>query len=642
MPDETRAEVHDIPAGLVPDHMAGTDGAGPAPGTRRTARARAVSAYHALYRTAGGAARTGGWPTLATLARSLALPSAVVLWLVSLLRIDPHGMGDLGLVPLLPDTFWLALALVLVSFCIQVYRRPPSVPMLVCHVVTLIALLHATPSLLYPTLRYSWAWKHVGVVDFFMRNAGVNRALRELGAYQSWPGFFSTNAMLTKASGLTTSAGYAVWAPPFFNVLLIGPLFLIFRTFTTDQRLIWSAIALFFLGSWVGQDYLSPQACTFFLFLCVLALCLRYLGPRSVGAPNVPSPLTGGGWRSTRLWITVATVVMMAAIVPTHQLTPLMLIGGLVTLVVFGRQRLVVPTLFMIGMTVAWDLSFAWPWLSQNLGGIESTFGAFGANANSGFINLAAASQGQVLVAQVDRAHSAAVWVLALLGFARHFRSRRELALPLLALTPIAMIFANDYDGEMIFRIYMFGLPFAIFYVGAAFFPRQTAGRSWWTRLTLPAVALLLVPGFAFSYYGKEEANYFSDAELQAAQFVYGVAPRGSLVASATSDFPWGFTNYEVYDYERFALEDRNYRQEVLTDPVGTFTDMMSLDKHHHSYLILTRAQRFDVEMTGMMPQNSLSRIEQSLERSPNFVVLYRNADAVVLTLVRPIPERTP
>jgi len=39
-------------------------------------------------------------------------------------------------------------------------------------ILALIAILHATPSLLYGTLRYSWAWKHVGVVDFFMRHAG--------------------------------------------------------------------------------------------------------------------------------------------------------------------------------------------------------------------------------------------------------------------------------------------------------------------------------------------------------------------------------------------------------------------------------------------------------------------------------------
>jgi len=585
----------------------------------------------------GEGAWSAGWAFPAAIARYAALPTAITLWLVSLRGIDPRRMDDLGLVPLLPVTFWLALVILLVGLCIQLYHLRSPTPLLVAHVLGLVAVLHATPSILYGTLRYSWAWKHVGVTDFFMRHAGVNRALHELSAYQYWPGFFTANAMLTKAAGLVTSTDYAIWGPPFFNALLVGPLYLIFGTYTDDRRLVWSAICIFFLGSWVGQDYFAPQACAYLLFLSAVAVCLRYLGPKQSECPAVPrhAPIRHG-----RAATTTAVLLMIAAIVSTHQLTPVVLIGSLVVLVVLCRQRLVVLTVLAIAMTVAWDLLFAGPWLSQNLAGIRSSFGTLGANANSGFINLATASKGQVVVAQVDRAHSVAVWALALIGFARRFRNRREAALPLLALTPVPMLFTNDYDGEMIFRVYLFGLPFAAFYAAAAFFPRATSGRSWSTRLALPVVTLILVPAFAFSYYGKEEANYFSRGEVRAAQFVYGVAPRGSLIASATSDFPWGFVNYEAYDYARFALEDRTYRQKVLDDPVGTFSDLMAVERHHHSYLILTRAQRFDVEMTGMMPPGSLSRIEQALVRSPDFAVLYRDPDAVVITMVRPAPER--
>jgi hypothetical protein len=576
---------------------------------------------------------------LALLARVGAVPAAIVLWLASLGRIDLGQMGDLGLVPLLPITFWAALAVLLVSFCVQVLRPRSRTSVLVGHVLLLIAILHATPSILYGTLRYSWAWKHVGVTDFFMRHAGVDRSLRELSAYQYWPGFFTTNAMISKLAGLRGAEGYAIWAPPFFNALLLGPLFLIFSTFTRDRRLVWAAIGIFFLGSWVGQDYFAPQACCYFLFLTIVAVCIRYvrssrptsraLVPDTSVAPDRGQPLVLG-----------AVVLMMAAIVPTHQLTPLVLIGALVVLALLCRQRrLALPLLLLVGITAAWNLLFAWPWLSQNLADIGSSFGQLGANANSGFINLATASRGQVLVAQMDRLLSVAVVALALVGFARHFRTRREVALPLLALTPVPLLFTSDYDGEMIFRIYLFGLPFAAFYAAAAFLPRETAGRNWWARVSLPLVMLLLVPGFAFSYYGKEEVNYFSPQELQAAELVYGIAPEGSQIVSATSDFPWGFTNYEMYDYERFALEDPRTRQQVLADPVGTLGDMMRLQSHHHSYLVLTRAQRFDVEMTGIMPPGSLDHIAQALLRSPDFVLLYQSPDAVVITRVGPTTE---
>ena len=596
---------------------------------------------------AGESAASARRRRAATILRVGAAPVAIGLWLFSLHDIDLTRMDDLGLVPLLPVTFWAALAVLLVSFCVQLRRPDARTPVLAGHVLGLIAILHATPSILYGTLRYSWAWKHVGVTDFFMRHAGVDRSLQELSAYQYWPGFFTTNAMMSKLTGLAGVEGYAIWAAPFFNALLVGPLFLIFSTFTRDRRLIWSAIGIFFLGSWVGQDYFAPQACAYFLFLSIVALCVRYLRPRR-SADRAAAPELSVEAARPHLPIALAVVVIGAAIVPTHQLTPIVLISGLAVLAVLcGQRRVLIPLLSLIAVTLAWDLLFAWPWLSQNLAGIESGFGQLGANAASGFINLSTASKGQVLVAEIDRFQSAAVVGLALLGFARRFRTgrastRRELALPLLALTPVPLLFTSDYDGEMIFRIYLFGLPFAAFYAAAAFFPRDTAGRSWWTRLALPLAVLLLVPGFAFSYYGKEEANYFSPDEVQAAKLVYGVAPQGSLIVGATSDFPWGFTNYEMYDYERFALEDARTREQVLNDPVGAFTDIMSLEKHHHSYLVLTRAQRFDTEMTGIMPPGSLDRVEQALLRSPDFAVLYQSPDAIVITLVGPAPEPSP
>jgi GT2 family glycosyltransferase len=592
-------------------------------------------------------------------ARTLvALPAALVLWLISLPQVQLNRMGDFGLVPLLPVTFWLALVVLLVGYCALLRRPGTPTPLLVAHILTLIAILHATPTLLYgSSLRYSWTWKHVGVVDFFMRHAGVDPSVLELNAYQYWPGFFTLNAMLAKASDLSSPLGYAAWGPPVNNALLIGPLFLIFGTVTADRRLIWSAMGIYFLGSWVGQDYFSPQACAYFLYLTVIALCLRYLKPTvrprvrggSLPATAITTVASSGqperdelGTRDRRLLIALAVVPIMAAIVPTHQLTPIMLISGLVVLTVVCRQRVAVLALLMIGFTLGWDLIFARSFITQNLYWIQASLGTVGANANSGFINLAGASKGQVIVAQIDRIHSVTVMVLATIGFCRRFRDRRELALPLLAVAPMPLILANDYGGEMIFRLYLFGLPFAAFYAGACFFPGQKSGRSRWTRLTLPTVVLLLIPGFAFSYYGKEQDNYFSPQQLEASRFVYGVAPRGSLLIAATSDFPWAFVDYEFYDYQRFALEDPQERQAVIHDPVRTFEKIMDPHRHPHAYLLLTRSQIADVEMTGIMPVGSIVRIEQTLTRSPEFTVIYRNPDAMVITLTQPTPRGVP
>jgi peptidoglycan-binding protein ArfA len=65
----------------------------------------------------------------------------------------------------------------------------------------------------------------------------------------------------------------------------------------------------------------------------------------------------------------------------------------------------------------------------------------------------------------------------------------------------------------------------------------------------------------------------------------------------------------------------------------------MAAEGHHHAYLLLSRTQVADVEMTGALPHGALARIEQTLIDSPRFTVIYRNPSAVVITLTQPAPE---
>src|SRR3989440_5694406 len=332
----------------------------------------------------------------ARVAMLAALPTALVLWLVSLPQVQLNRMGDFGLVPLLPVTFWLALIVLLVGYFALLRRPETSTSLLVGHILTLIAILHMTPALLYgSSLRYSWTWKHVGIVDFFMRHAGVDHSILELNAYQYWPGFFTLNAMLAKAVDLHAPLEYARWRPPFFNTLLIGPLFLIFQTFTADRRLVWSGIGIYFLASWVGQDYFSPQACAYFLYLTFIAFCLRYLRPRqqrlihggrsSTTESTEPAAMVQADeWdiRDRRLLISLALVPIMAAIIPTHQLTPLMLISGLFVLTLLRTQRAALLMLLMVGLTASWDLISARPYIIQNFDWLRASWWAISANAH--------------------------------------------------------------------------------------------------------------------------------------------------------------------------------------------------------------------------------------------------------------------
>jgi GT2 family glycosyltransferase len=573
-----------------------------------------------------------------TLAPYAALPLALLIWQFSLRHVALQDMTDVGLVSVLPVLFWLALAVLTLGFCFSVVqprlgRHGPfdrlNGPLLFGYLLALIAIIHGTPVILYGTLRYSWAWKHVGIVDYISRHGSVHTNTRDpLSIYQAWPGFFALNALLSQASGFASSLSYASWAPPFFNLIVLGPLAMIVRRFTTDDRLIWTTLWVFLLTNWVGQDYFSPQAYNLFLYLSVLAICLRRLQPNSRTSPH------------QRAASTVLLVTLFAVIATSHQLTPFMLISALAALVVFRRCTDRVLPLVMLAFTIGWILVAARPFFADNLHSILAAIGRPDSNASQNFVSLAKVSAGQASVASVDRLLSVLVWGIASLGVWRLRRDlRRHVPLLLLAISPLPMILINDYGGEMVFRIYLFSLPFVAIFAAHAIFPTVRAGRSRIAPLVAAAVSVVVLAGFLVSYYGKEQTNYFTPAEVAASRWLYSHAPPGSLIIGATSNLPWAFTHYEAYYYEWFALDDVGTRRAVLRDPVDQLGSIMVPGKHRAAYLILTRSQAADVNNTGLLPLGSLTRIEHALIGSGRFDVAYKADDSVVLTLRSPRPE---
>ncbi|KJY35587.1 hypothetical protein VR45_13645, partial [Streptomyces sp. NRRL S-495] len=321
-----------------------------------------------------------GWVALG------ALPTALALWLLALPKARLSRMGDLGLLQALPPLWFAAPVLLTVGF-VAVLRSP-----VVRHrwagayVLALILVIHATPGLLYPTLRYAWAWKHVAIIDAVLRHGGTVPGAGKLDVYNQWPGFFELHALVLRATGLDSVLGYASWYPVITNVLLLGPLLLLYRSFTTDRRLVWGGIWLYYATAWVGQDYFSPQALAYLLHLTVIALVVHRLavrrrearaeaegdggseaaGPASPAGPSRPAGPAGArslgtvldassraGWRAAPFAL---LLVLIAAIVSSHQLTPVMLAASLLLLALGRRnRRTVLPVLAaVVGLTVLW------------------------------------------------------------------------------------------------------------------------------------------------------------------------------------------------------------------------------------------------------------------------------------------------
>ena len=557
------------------------------------------------------------------------LPVALTLWLVSLRDVRLRGMSDLGLLQVLPVLFWVALGLLAVGFCLTLSdRRTPSL-WFAGYVLGLIAVIHATPTLTYPTLRYSWAWKHVAVVDAMIRNHGDVPTVSQLGIYNQWPGFFHLNAFILQATGLQSSLSYAAWAPPVLNAVLLGPLLLMYRSVTHDRRMIWGAAWIYYSCSWVGQDYFAPQAFAFLLSVTLIALVLGQL-PSSELHPPGPS---GRAWPVGRL---AAAVLIVGAIACSHPLTPIMMIAALVALSFPRRNRpVVLPVLACaVLLTLVWDSTVARPYVSANLHQFVGALVHPDANAVSGLAALGSAAPGQVQVSWVDRGLSAAVFLLTAVAFLVRPWVRRT-GLWLLVLAPLPVLATNAYGGEMIFRAYLFALPAAAFLVAALFFP--WGRRPLLRALVVCPLLLAMLGGLVFGYYGKETANYFTKDEVASGHFVTAVTPPGSLIVSLTSAVP-GVDNF--YDkHPRLQLDQQALadRQRLVHDPLAGLEPFVEgATASQPAYIILSRAQAEDCYLNGTLPADTVQRLETAMSRAPGFAPVYRNKDAVIYQYKNP------
>jgi hypothetical protein len=228
---------------------------------------------------------------------------SIALWAVGLAGADPRAMDNLGLLSLFGPANVAALLLLAAGAVIGLHRGARE-RLLALQLVTFLALIHATPAVLYGTLRYAWAWKHVGIVDYILRHGGVDPTINVSGIYHNWPGFFVGSALVTTLAGRENLLTIASWAPFAFNVMNLVVLRFVLRGLTQDRRLIWLSLWFFFLINWVGQDYFSPQAMAYVLYLACIGLVIRGVT----------------GWSRLTLFI-----FLVAAIAVSHQLTPIML-----------------------------------------------------------------------------------------------------------------------------------------------------------------------------------------------------------------------------------------------------------------------------------------------------------------------------
>ncbi|MFD5768971.1 hypothetical protein ACFWIN_24535 [Streptomyces sp. NPDC127049] len=571
---------------------------------------------------------------------------ATALWLWALPRIDFRNIDEFGLLDRFPIAFYAALAVLTLGFVLTLRRAgtSPGWPAVYC--VAMLFALKAPPAVLYETVRYAWASKHDAIISRLLAEGTVRPGTDLSGgmsAYDQWPGFFALDAGLVRAFGVEAAASFTNWAPVALGLLTLPVLVLIYRTFSDDWRLVWTAMWIFQLANWVGQDYLSPQGFSYLLYLTVLAVVVRhFVRPGSAGplrdrtvldpAATAVPPATSTRQRAIAVLLLVPAI---AAINASHQLTPLMLCVTLAALCLTRRYRNLGLLATAGALMLAWYLTMGRELFFTTLSTLSEKLGNLLANSRPGFAGDPT-GPGPELVGSAN-----VLMVLALGGLAaaavllRRRLARSALPLILAAAAPVPLVLVNDYGGEMIFRVYLFGLPGSAFFAAAALVPaagarsRAALGARRFAIVALPLALVTMLAGFLPSYYGKEGMHYAQPGETALTRRAFDQAPEGALVLAATGAFSDAYYRYDRYDRWFFTEQEVDENLRMLKDPAGYLAG--GIPAGVPAYVILTPTQAEAVIGEGYLPPGGFDTLIRSLKRSPLFAVVEESRYGVVL-----------
>ena len=180
--------------------------------------------------------------------------------------------------------------------------------------------------------------------------------------------------------------------------------------------------------------------------------------------------------------------------------------------------------------------------------------------------------------------------VLALIGAWRSWRARGlGVTAALLMALPGTLVLITGFGGEVLFRAFLFAAPFIAFLAAAACLPRDGRGFPVKNLVITALVTAVLLPGFLLAYYGKEQQNYFTPAEMRAVEWVDNQARPGSLLVEGSKNYPAQFRNYERFTYVSIDWEPPESYEPLLVDPAYELEDWLSNSRYTDAYVLITR-----------------------------------------------------
>lgn len=562
------------------------------------------------------------WP--AALSTTLGLGIAVV----GLSRTNEHDITGLGLISALDAWYFVGLAAVLLGAVAEMMSPAHRKWWFAGHLVAVAFLLHGVTGIVEANPRFPTAYLHVGFTDQIADNGTL---LQGLDARFNWPGFFAGTALVQQATG----GAPLMWALRFFplvtNLVMVTGVDVLGRAAHVSLHRRRAAQLLFLACNWIGQDYFSPQATASVLYLVSVLLVVTTF-PGSGLSDRWRHRVGAGRWRSPprvslphRLAAMAVLVLITAAMVTGHQITPGFLAISLFLLALTGVSSLRAYPFVIAVATVGWLSFAAEPYWTGHLQKLTGSAGRVSSIVQQNVTERAASgSLDRSLVVHTRLGFTALIVLAAMVSI---YLLRRQRRLPLLAACLVAapwpLLLLQAYGGEMAMRAMLVSLPALSLLASATLLPARARVR-WPHLLALALVLAGLVPALLVARYGNEKYERISSDDLAVLHDLYYQEHGTALVMTANSKGP------------RFLDRVNEVRFVSLSSSLPS--DIVAETEHRQGYasrfVFLGESQDgLGVELKGLRPGWTL-RLARQLVGTGRFTVAAQHGHSVLLRLL--------
>ena len=546
--------------------------------------------------------------------------AAVLIWVIAvpgLPGVDASYYGLLfsGTGPL------LAVCIVLCASGLLVAVRDRRLVPAAVAVAAAILVSRVTTFVATEVPLYDWTYKHLAVVDYILVHGRI--APDGTDIYAQWSAFFVMFAWFSDVTGVQPITIAHVFAP-IIHVLIALAVYCAARVIGQSRRTALTAAFLAEVVNWVGQDYFSPQAWS--LVLAIRMIVLLLASPRSRPAG-------------------VLAIVVFAAAVPTHQLTPFWAVAVVCLLCVMRRARpwwISVVMVAIVGGYLLLNLEAVLPYGvfsgSSPVSNATSNIVSSGMPAKD-FTSLVVRSLSLVVVAS---AFGCALW--------RWRRKQPVVALGIVAFSSFGLLLGQNYGGEAIFRVYLYAILGCAILIAPALVGAVDRRRVGMRGASSRLIAGLCLSGLSLAGLHGYVALWPMVVETRAQidlmnSITEGADPRTRLVMIRPSGMPTRvnadyaeLTLFNPYFDESIAYDLWDGRDPRLPELKANFPaddDIATLDDNatreaYMAYLMFSEQSNKAVRYYGDYRPEAIELLQDALRASPNWTVFYEDGATLV------------